>query len=185
MVSRVSAPVLLAVRVDVHLRVVVPRVAPFFAGRAKRVFFVLQLLRLRVGVRGGELDVAILSRPEERARGLAKTRRDAFGVAAVEIERVDLIEGIAGLALALKDEALAVRRPVALAGALAFDGEPPDAREEVALLVSRSRGLERQGTERERERQGSTQFSHRQAHGFNALSTIIQPADPRRFEAIK
>ena len=48
----------------------------------------------------------------------------------VEIEHVDLIERIARLALALEHEALAVGRPVALAGASAFDGEPADAREE-------------------------------------------------------
>ena len=56
----------------------------------------------------------------------------------VEVEHVDLIEGIARLALALEHEPLAVRRPVAFAGAPAFDGEPPDARQEVALLVGRT-----------------------------------------------
>src|SRR5206468_3396002 len=38
-------------------------------------------------------------------------------------------------ALALKDDALAIGRPVSLAGAPAFDGEPANARQEIALFV--------------------------------------------------
>ncbi len=54
---------------------------------------------------------------------------DALGVAAGEIEYVDLIEGVARLAFALKHEALSVRRPVSFARALAFDRESAHARE--------------------------------------------------------
>ena len=71
---------LLVVRVDVHLRVVVPRVAALFARCAERELFVLQLLRFRIGVRRGELDL-VGARAEERARRLADAGRDALGVA--------------------------------------------------------------------------------------------------------
>ena len=76
-----------------------------------------------------------------------------------EIERVDLIEGIAGLALALKHDPLAVGRPVAFARALAFDRQPADARQEVALLV-RGRLLSRQGDGEETENQGGAHRMH-------------------------
>jgi hypothetical protein len=45
-----------------------------------------------------------------------------------------LVEGIVRFALALEDEPLAIGRPVALAGALAFDGQSPDAAQKVSLL---------------------------------------------------
>ena len=48
----------------------------------------------------------------------------------VEVDHVHLVERIAGLALALEHEPLAVGRPVAFARPLAFDGEPPHAGEE-------------------------------------------------------
>ena len=84
-------------------------------------------------MRRREFDLGAV-RPEERARRLADARRDALGIAGRQIEHVDLIEGIAGLALALEHQPLAVRRPVAFAGALAFDGQPPDAAQEIAFL---------------------------------------------------
>ena len=83
-----------------------------------------------------ELDL-VAARAEERAGRLAQAGRDALGVAARQIEHVDLIERVAGLALALKNEPLAIGRPVALAGTFALDGEPADARQEVALLIRR------------------------------------------------
>ena len=52
--------------------------------------------------------------------------RDARRVAGLHVHQIDLIEGIAGLALALKDELLAVVRPVALAGAAALDRQAAD-----------------------------------------------------------
>ena len=45
-----------------------------------------------------------------------------------QIDGVDLVEGVAGLALALKDETLAVGRPVPFACAPAFNRQPPDPR---------------------------------------------------------
>ena len=48
---------LLVVRVDVHLRVVVPRVAALLARRAERELLVLVLLRLRIVVRRREQDL--------------------------------------------------------------------------------------------------------------------------------
>ena len=82
---------LLAVGVDVHLRVVVPRVAALLARGAERELLVLVLLRLRIVVRRRELDL-VGARPEERAGGLADAGRDALGVAGRQIEHVDLIE---------------------------------------------------------------------------------------------
>ena len=73
------------------------------------------------------------ARTEEGAGRLAVAGRDALGVAGREVERVDLVEGVAGLAFALEDQALAVGRPVAFAGAASLDGEPADARQEIAL----------------------------------------------------
>src|ERR1700681_2396770 len=87
-------------------------------------------------MRGGEFDL-VGTWPEECTGGLADARRDALGVAGGEIERVNLVERIARLALALEDEPLAVRGPIALARALAVDCQTPDAREEVALLIWR------------------------------------------------
>src|SRR5439155_2049997 len=132
---------LFVIRVDIHFRVVVPRVATLFARRAKRELLVLQLLRFRIRVRRRELDL-VAAGTEERARRLAGARRDALRLAGAEVEHIDLIEGIPGLTLALKDEPLAVRRPVAFAGAPPFDGEPPNTRQEITLLVG-GRGLHR------------------------------------------
>src|SRR6185503_20264199 len=78
---------------------------------------------------------------EEGAGRLAVTRRDALGVAGRQVERVDLIEGVARLALALKDQPLAVGRPVALTSAATFDRQPPDAGQEITLPVLGRAGL--------------------------------------------
>ena len=132
-------PALLGVGIDLELGVVVPRVAPLLARRAEVELVLLQLLRLRIVMRRRKQDL-IGAGAEERAGRLAVAGRDALGVARGQVERVDLVEGIARLALALKDEPLAVRRPVAFAGAAAFDRQPADARQEVALFVL-GRGL--------------------------------------------
>src|SRR5581483_3470576 len=100
---------------DVHLGVVVPRVAPLFSRRAERELVVLVLLRFRIRVRRRALDL-VAAGPEERARRLADARRDASGFAGGEIQHVNLIERVARLALALEDEPFAVRRPVAFTG---------------------------------------------------------------------
>jgi hypothetical protein len=91
-------------------------------------------------VRRREFDL-VAHRAEERTGRLAHAGRDALHVAAREVHHEDLVEGVRRVALALKYQALAVRRPVAFAGALAFDGEPAHARQEVALLVRRRRLL--------------------------------------------
>jgi len=82
----------------------------------------------------GEFDL-VGARPEECAGRLADAGRDALGVAARQIEHVDLIEGVARLALALEHEACAIRRPVALAGAFAFHRQTADAAEKITFLV--------------------------------------------------
>ena len=118
--------------VEVHLGVVVPRVAPLLAGGAELQLFVLQLLRARIVMRGGEEDVAGFG-VEERAGGLARAGRDARDVAGGHVHHVDLVERIARLALALEHQPASVLRPVAFAGAAAFHREAPRPREEVAL----------------------------------------------------
>ena len=85
----------------------------------------------------------IAARAEERAGRLAVARRDSLGVPRREVERVDLIEGVARFALALKDEPLTIRLPVALSGAAAFDGQSPDTRQE--LTFARACGCTRLG----------------------------------------
>src|SRR5205814_3701573 len=107
---------LLCVRINVHFGVVIPRVPPLLARSTERELCLLQRLRFRIGVRRRELDL-VAARAEERARRLADAGRDAFALAAREIEDVDLIERILRLALALEHEALAVGRPVAFARA--------------------------------------------------------------------
>jgi hypothetical protein len=80
----------------------------------------------------------------------------------VRIEHVDLVERIARVAFALEHEPLAVRRPVTLAGAFAFNGQTPHAAEETSFWrTCRGRlGVEhdeRTGGEGER-RAGDTRF---------------------------
>src|SRR5436190_6860435 len=93
-------------------------------------------------MRGSELDL-VRPGPEERTGRLSVARRDALGVAGRQVERVDLIERIARLTLALKHEPLAVGRPVAFARATAFDRQPADAREEIGFVIFASRAIRR------------------------------------------
>src|SRR5262249_23059535 len=104
--------------------------------RAERELFFLELLRLRIGMRRGELDL-VGAGTEERAGRLANAGRDPLGLAGAEIDDVDLVEGVARFALALKHEALAVSRPVALSRAFTLDGEPSSPGEEIAFLIRR------------------------------------------------
>src|SRR5207247_5141348 len=128
------------------------RVPALFAGCAERELLVLPLLRLRIPVGGGEFNL-VAAGTKERAGRFAQTGRDALAVAGREIERVDLIEGITRLALALKDEALAVGRPVAFSGAASLDGETADAAEEIALLRRAGGLLRRERRDEERQKQ--------------------------------
>ena len=62
-------------------------------------------------------------------------------VAGREVEQVDLEERIARLALALKDEALAVGAEIAFSGAFAGEGKLPHAGEERRLGIAPRVGL--------------------------------------------
>ncbi len=126
--------------VQLHLRVVVPRIAPFLAAGAELQLLVLQLLRVRIVMGGREQDV-VGRRVDERARGLASAGRDPGRAAAGQVEAVNLIEGIARLALALEHQRLAVGGPVAFARAPSLHGEAPDPGEEVSLGRGWSRAL--------------------------------------------
>src|SRR5690606_20607424 len=107
----------------------VPGVPPLLARLAEGELLGLQLPRPRIEVGRAEQDL-IRSRPEERAGRLAVAGRDALRLARREVEHVDLVERVAGLALALEDELPAVGGPVALACAAPFDRQPPDAAQE-------------------------------------------------------
>ena len=99
----------------------------------------------------------VAARAEERTRCLAGAGRDSFRIAGGEIEHVDLIERIAGLALALKHDSLAVGRPVALTGAPPFNGQATNSGEEITLLIfgRRQGGL-----------YGSQRVAHARGQGF-------------------
>ena len=92
-------------------------------------------------MRRGELDF-VGAGPEEGAGGLAHAWRDARGLAARQVKGVNLKERIPWLALALKNEAPAIGRPITFARPASFNSEAPDPRQEVLLLVGR--GLLRQ-----------------------------------------
>src|SRR4030095_5864609 len=53
-----------------------------------------------------------------------------MAVAGFQVEEIDLIERIAGFALALKNQGFAVRCEIAFATPLAFEGQPTDFGEE-------------------------------------------------------
>src|SRR5687767_3507546 len=96
--------------VQIHLGVVVPRVAAFLARGPELEFVALQLCRARVVMCRGEQDASVWT--EEGASRLSQARRDSLGVAGGECHRIDLIEGVPRLTLALEDQAAAVVRPV-------------------------------------------------------------------------
>ncbi len=147
---------LLLIRVDLHLRVVVPRVAPFLARGAERDLVVLLLLRGGIVVRRGEHDL-VAARTEEAAGGLAHAGRDARRLAGGQVHHVLLIERIARFAFALQHEACAIGRPVAFAGTLAVHGETADARQERTFLVRRFLGQHGSpGDERGEQQSGCT-----------------------------
>src|SRR5262245_39769597 len=89
-------------------------------------------------MRGREEDL-LSRRPDERARRLAEAGRDAFDVARAKVERVDLIERIPRLALALEDESLPIGGPVTFSRTTTFEGQPADLREEILLAPRLSR----------------------------------------------
>ena len=130
---------LLAIREDVHLRVVVPCVAAFLARGAEVEFVLLVLQRLGIEVRRAEHDL-VAAGTEERARRLAHAGRDSLGVAGGEVEHEDLVERVGRVTLALEDQALAVGRPVAFTRALALDRQPADAAQEGPLTRRGLRG---------------------------------------------
>ena len=125
------------------------------------------------------------ARTEERAGRLAVAGRDARRVAGRHVQRVDLIEGIARLALALKDEPLAVRRPVALAGAAAFDGEPADARQEVALLGLAAAGPAQRAGSQQQNEAGRTSVELHCATGVAAVAARQCACPPKRLRAVR
>ena len=117
-------------------------------------------------MRGRKLDL-VGSRAEERAGRLAVPGEMRLVSPVVEVERVDLIERIARLALALKHEPLAVRRPVALAGAPSLDRQPADARQEIATRDLPEAPARRRGV---RPRQSRTDAGRRRLTAQNSMA---------------
>ena len=125
------------VHVDLHLLVVVPRVAALLSGSAEVELFFLKLLGARVVMGRREHDVhrVVLV---ERARRLAVPGRDPAHVAGHQVEIVDLVERVSRLALALEDHPGAVGREIPLAGAGALERQPAHPRQEILLRVALS-----------------------------------------------
>jgi hypothetical protein len=92
---------------DVHLAVVIPGVAALFPCHAEIQLSFLLRARVWIEMRRGEKHF-IAAGPEKRAGRFANAGRDAMRVAAFEIEEENLIERVLRVALALKDERLAV-----------------------------------------------------------------------------
>ena len=119
---------------DVHVGVVVPLVAALLAALPELDLLPLQLERTRVEVGRGEQDVPVL-RGDERAGGLAVSRRHASDVAGFHREQVDLEEGVPRFPLRLEDHLPPVGGEVALAGAPALDRQAADTAQEPRLVV--------------------------------------------------
>ena len=156
---------------DVEGLVVVPAVFP---GLARLAEFDLVLLLLPGGgivLSGGVEDLFAIGMDPGAGR-FAVAGRDPLGVAGLQIQPVDLVEGIALLALALEDHLAPIGREIALAGAFALERELPDVREQRRFAggiggfrrggcVGRSGGFLRfLGDEDEREAAGGAEGEH-------------------------
>ena len=120
---------------DVHVGVVVPLVAALLAALPELDLLPLQVERTRVEVGRGEQDVPVLPR-DERAGGLAVTRRNPAHVPGLHREQVDLEEGVSRFPLRLEDHLPTVGGEVALAGAPSLHGQAADAAQEPRLVLS-------------------------------------------------
>ena len=126
-------------RVDLHLRVVVPGVAPLPPGGAEVELLLLQLGRARVVV-GRRVQDRRAVRANEGAGRLADSGRHLAGVSGGQIEQVDLVERILRPPFALEHELAAVGREVTLAGALSLVDQAPGSVQERALVECVVRG---------------------------------------------
>ena len=110
------------------------------------------------------------------AGGLALAGGKTARLAGFQVEEVHLIKGVAGVALALEDHRPAGGAVVALAGALALEGELADVAEQPGLFatVRRFRGLGPE-TEQSGQRQGDRRCA---SHRFEIPSVIDNPPNP-------
>src|SRR5579875_731550 len=106
---------------NIQARIEVPLVAAPSAGLtflfAPAIFFGILFLRLWIEMAAGEEDFLAIGR-KIRARGLADAGADTAHMLALQIHNENLIKGIAAIFfLGLEDNAVAVGREIALAGA--------------------------------------------------------------------
>src|SRR4051794_29648896 len=92
---------------DVHVLVIIPRIAAFLARGAEVELDLLFGNGVRIEVSGGEKDL-IRAGPEERAGGFTNAGGNSRGLAGFEIQDIDLVKRISRLAFALEDERFAV-----------------------------------------------------------------------------
>src|SRR3972149_6773526 len=117
---------------------------------------------------------------EKRASGLSLTRREALRLPRREIQLVDLIEGLPGLALALKYHLFSVRREIPLAGTTPFEGEPPRAGEEVFLGIDTLFGEGKRAQQQNRGESGPFHARHCKMPEANGLQKFERvPHGPR------
>ena len=104
--------------------VVIPSITPLGSRLAGRKFVLLLLDCIRVSLGRGIHHLGSI-RVDPGTSRLALPRRDSFHVSGLEIEQVNLIEGICRLAFALEDQLLAIATVVPLPCPLAIKGQLP------------------------------------------------------------
>ena len=117
---------------NVHVFVIIPGIAALFTGGAEGEFGLLLFHRCGIQMRGGEHQL-VGPRTEKGAGGLAVAGRDAVAVAALQIQQMDLVKWIRGIAFTLKDQRLAIRGEVTLAAAPPFKDQLPRVGEQTGL----------------------------------------------------
>ena len=113
----------------------VKRQAPALLPGGTEIQFRPHLRRgLRIGI-GGRIQHPIAARMDPRAGRLARSGRDSLHVAGGQIEQVDLVERIRGVAFRLEDQALAVATEIALAGPPSLERKLPGIGQPACLVV--------------------------------------------------
>ena len=115
---------------EVEVPVVVPGVASFLPTGAEVEFGFLPCLGLWIELRGGEQHF-LAARAKKGASGFANARRDTVAVAGFEVQEVNLVERVARLAFALKNQGLSFGRKITFTAAPAFESELANVRQKL------------------------------------------------------
>ena len=129
-----AAAICQVLRIDLVLRIEVPAVAALLPGGTEIQFRPHLRRGLRIGI-GGRIQHPIAARMDPRAGRLARSGRDSLHVAGGQIEQVDLVERIRGVAFRLEDQALAVATEIALAGPPSLERKLPGIGQPACLVV--------------------------------------------------